>query len=387
MVMETQTYLLFRLNDVPYGIQTTYVREIFQLPELTPIADAPDDIIGILNFRGTLLPVMHLAKRLGQTMPPCHLQDRVIVVEWEDVQVGMVVHQVDDVQLFPLSIIEPEPTDGHISPVHTAFVVGVVKIDDWLITLLNPATLIRQSDSVPDMLWEERLNTLEAESDVFGLEKSLNEGKHDIQYLTSEPEPTERAPRILSNFFDYYCPNSTPDERQILHHRAQELSQIQIISNTETFLPLAVMRLGDEYLGLNLDVVKEFITIRQVTPIPCCPSQIIGDINLRGEVVTIVDIRKALSLNSKFNQNPQPKYENRKAIIVQVEEVIAGIIVDQVLDVIYVPPTAILSIPTALSRPHQELFQGVVSYEPKPVTILGLRQLFYQGDLVIDQAA
>ncbi|MEM9218049.1 MAG: chemotaxis protein CheW [Cyanobacteria bacterium P01_F01_bin.150] len=384
--MDTQTYLLFRLNDLIYGIQTAHVQEIFQLPELTPMADAPGDMIGILNFRGAILPVMHLAKRLGQSMPRCHIQDRVILVDWEGIQVGMVVHQVDDVQSLPSSLIEPEPAYGHISPAYTAFVAGVAKIKDQLITLLNPETLIRQVNGISHMLWEARLDTLESGEDFPEVEMGLKQNDDIIPSLPA-PDLTEWSPPIPTNFFDCYCPNSTLEEKHIFHRRARELRQVQSISNTDRFLPLAVVRLGDEYFGLALDAVKEFINIRQVTPIPCCPAHIIGDINLRGEVVTIIDIRKVLNLDLDTHPARKDKHANSKAIIVQLKEIIAGIIVDQVLDIIYVPPTDISSMPTVLSSHCQELFKGIVSYEPKPLIILDLQQLFLQDDLVVDQAA
>lgn len=385
--MATQTYLLFKLNDLAYGIQSTYVREIFQLPELTPIADAPGDIIGILNFRGAILPVMHLAKRLGQPMPPCQIQDRVIVVEWEGMQVGVVVHQVDDVQLFSPAMIEPEPAYGHVSPMYTAFVAGIVKNDDRLITVLNLETLIRQTDGVTHMIWGERLNQMD-DGPLSVVSEGQENGRGDRpQYSDSESTSEPYTPAVLTNFFDCYCPNSTAEERQIFHQRAQELSQTQTTSSTERFLPLAVMKLGDEYFGLDLDAVQEFITIRQVTPIPCCPPHILGDINLRGEVVTILDIRNALNLTSDPPQPNQTPTFNCKAMIVQIEEIIAGIIVDQVLDVIYVPPADVSALPTSLSRQAQRFFKGIVAYEPKPLTILSLQTLFSQGDLVVDQVA
>ena len=103
--MNKQSYLVFGLHDLRYGIQATQVQEIFQLPELTPLADAPGDIIGILNYRGQILPVMHLAKRLGQPLQACHLSDSVIVVEWQGLQAGMVVHHVYDVQSLEHSVI------------------------------------------------------------------------------------------------------------------------------------------------------------------------------------------------------------------------------------------------------------------------------------------
>ena len=381
--MESQKYLIFGLNDLPYGIKTAQVREIFRLPELTPIADAPGDIIGILNFRGAILPVMHLAKRLGQTIPPCHLNDRVIVIEWQGFQVGMVVHQVYDVQPIDATSIEPEPDYGHGNPIHTAFVAGVAKIEDQLITLLNPETLIRQTDGVALMIWEERLNSLDGDPmfmDTGILGDETSEVSLAQESLVDESMEMTSSIPVPTNFFDLHCHNSTPHERAIFHERALELRRAQHISNPDELMPLAVVGLGEEYFALALDAVREFINIRQVTSIPCCPSHIVGDINLRGEVMTLVDIRNTLNL-------AEPEQKGTKAIVIKVDDIIAGITVDQVLDVIYIPPSQVTTMPTAVRTSSQDFFQGTTPYHQKTLSILDLPKLFVQGNLIVDQAA
>ena len=372
--METQTHLIFGLNDLWYGIQTTQVREIFQLPELTSIADAPGDIIGILNYRGAILPVMHLAKRLGQTTPPCRLSDSVIVVEWQGLQVGMVVHQVYEVQTLNLSAIEPEPAYGRNNPIHTAFVAGVAKVNDHLITLLNPETLLRQTNEVAMMVWETKLNDLESGSSQPRHESSLNGASFEDLSFSTQKTP------ILIHFFDLYCPDITPAERRIFHQRAVELRHSLESSDISESTPLAVVSLGDEYFGLALEQVREFINIRIVTPIPCCPSHIVGDINLRGEIMTLVDIRQALNL-------PQPEDGATKAIVIEVDDVVAGVTVDQVLDVMYLPPSDITSMPAALTKRHQDFFRGATLYRQKTLSILDLPKVLFHGGLIVDQAA
>ncbi|MGD1950895.1 MAG: chemotaxis protein CheW [Leptolyngbyaceae cyanobacterium] len=357
--METQTYLIFELNDLQYGIETAPIREIFQLPELTPIADAPGDIIGILNCRGKILPIMHLAKRLGQETPVCQVNDSVIVIEWQGLQVGMVVHNVHDVQSLHASTIEAAPTYELRDHSHTAFAAGIAKLDNSLVTLLNAEALIRQTDDVALMAWEAKLNDLDSAT----------------AYPSERIFEVQEIP-VLTDFFSLYCPKSTPEEQHIFRQRAVDLRQSLETSDIGSLLPLAVIGLGEEYFGVDLHQVREFINIRHVMPIPCCPDHIVGNMNLRGEVMTLVDIREALKLT-------QSEIDAVKAVVIEVDDIIAGITVDQVLDVVYLSPSDVFSMPAAA----QSQFQGTTHYAQKNLSILDLSKILTQGSLVVNQAA
>ncbi|MEM7065861.1 MAG: chemotaxis protein CheW [Cyanobacteria bacterium P01_B01_bin.77] len=380
--MKTTTYLFFELDDLQYGIETAHVREIFQLPELTPIADTPGDIIGILNLRGKILPVMHLAKRLGQDYLSCQLMDNIIVVEWQGLRVGMVVNQVHDVQSLPTASIEPAPSYKCRDYGYTAFAVGVAKVDNQLIMLLNPATLIRQPDNVALMVWEAKLNELDSDLDD-DLDSDFNQPDQDISLQAGTAYPNEQIfeaqqTPILTNFFSLYCPQATSADRQIFHRRAIVLRQSLESSDISQLIPLAVIKLEEEYFGVSLQQVREFINIRHIMPIPCCPSHIMGNMNLRGDVMTLMDIRAALNL-------PQPKTEAAiKAVIIDVDDIVAGIAVDQVLDVVYLLSSDISPMPTAIPKRRQTFFQGVTRYYQKTLSILDLSKILSHGGLVVD---
>ena len=363
--MDTQTYLIFTLKALESGIETTQVREIFKLPELTPIADAPGDIIGILNFRDTVLPVMHLAKRLGQDSPVCQLSDNIIVMEWQGLQVGIVVDRVYDVQSFPSSSIEPVPTYGLRDHRHTAFASGVVKADDALMVLLNPETLIRQTDDVALMVWEAKLSgDLEQPSEL------------STAYPSEQVFQAQSIP-VATDFFSLYCPQATLAERQIFQQRALSLKYPLERSDISRLTALAVVGLGEEYFGIELQQIREFINTRSVTPIPCCPTHILGNMNLRGEVTTLIDIRKALNL-------PISDKKVTKAVVIEADNIVAGITVDQVIDVVYLPPEEVFSMPVAMSKQCQALFQGAAHYYQKTLSILDLSAILAQGNLVVD---
>lgn len=255
--MATASYLTFSLHELRYGLEATRVREIFPLPELTPIADAPGDIIGILNLRGEMLPVMHLDRRLGHAVQGCHLSDSVIVFEWEGMQVGAIVHQVSEVEEIEATAIEPAMDYGRMGHVHTSFVAGVAKVDGDAIALLNPETLIRQPDEVAMLAWQaydsdgeadaiataepdseetdsdlsllgDWMGFVEDEEEAFPLDTPAAEAASvqsplppHLLEVPSVKTPSVEAASIPTTFFEMYCPSATPKERDIFRQRAE----------------------------------------------------------------------------------------------------------------------------------------------------------------------
>ncbi len=354
--MKTQPYLIFNLHDVQYGIEANLVKEIFLLPELIPIAEAPIDIVGILNLREKLVPVMHLDLRLGNSFTRCQLTDSIIVLNWDNLQIGVIVNTVHEVKEIASEIIEQEIDYGRTKNINPAFISGMAKIDDSAIILLNPEALIRQPDQVKNLVEEvEQLEDSESQDKV----------------------------KVLSNFYDLCCPNATPEERAIFRRRADNLRQanLETITDITEQLPLAIISLNGEYFGLDLDTVREFINICNVTSIPCCPQHILGNINLRGEIVTLVDIRSSLNLPIKTDKNTS------KAVVIEVDEVVAGLPVDEVFDVMYLPQSKINPVPMAVESSSHEYLRGTAAYADKMLTILDLPKIITQGNLEVNEAA
>jgi purine-binding chemotaxis protein CheW len=97
---------------------------------------------------------------------------------------------------------------------------------------------------------------------------------------------------------------------------------------------------GDTY-AVTVDLLAEIIIPQKVFPVPTTPSHVIGIINLRGNIVPIVDIRPALSL-------PSTTVLNQVAII-RHEQMTIGIVVDSVADVISVPASSVLPLPAEMA--------------------------------------
>ena len=360
--MNTQSYLTFRLHNLVYGVATHLVKEIFQLPELTIIPETPGDIIGVLYLRDRIIPVMHLDRRLGQPIQECRLSDRVILIEWETIEIGVIVNEVLDVLDIESHNLESEPDYGRENHLNTAFIANIAKIADKSIILLNYEALIRQPDEIAAMI-----------TDTEDLEEDLEENvdNEDGEFVESESHYP-----LLSNFFDLYCPQASQIERDIFRQRANELQVPLETWESEGTMALAVFTLGEEYFACDLSVVKEFIDIEDITPIPCCPNHIVGNINLRGEIITLVDIRSVLNFTDTTTSGSQ-------AILVQIDDIYAGIVVDEIFDVFRIDQKQLTPTPTGVAAEIKQYFHGMTTYESNLLSAIDLPTIFAKGNLVV----
>ncbi|MDJ0531905.1 MAG: chemotaxis protein CheW [Xenococcaceae cyanobacterium MO_207.B15] len=354
--MKEKSYLIFRLHDLLYGIETSLVKEIFQLPEISPIPEAPPDIIGILNLRGTILPIMHLDRRLGQPIQECTPSDSVIVIEWHMIQVGIVINEVLDVQTIPNTFIETEPDYGREKHINTAFISGIATVADKTIILLNSEALIRHPNEVAMLAWGTEV-----------------EPEAEIDSETLQPE------KILRNFYELYSPQATTKDKRIFRQRAEGLTKsLEDLSATVT-LPLTVFSLGEEYFAFDLEIVKELIDIPHITPIPCCPDYIVGNINLRGQIVTLVDLRPILLLEKGNRDN------HKQAIVVEIDDIKAGIVVDEIFDVLYLDQEQFSSTPTAVASSIKPYLKGTAPYKSTMLTRIDLVRIMAEDRLLVNQ--
>ncbi len=353
--MEEQFYLIFRLRNLLYGIQISLVKEIFQLPEITPIPEAPADIMGILNLRGTIVPIMHLEKRLGQPVSECTTEDTLIVIEWQMIQVGIVINEVLDVKTIPDNFIETEPNYGRDNHINTAFIAGIAKVGEETIILLNSEALIRHPNEVVMMVQD--------------------------QDIESQPESeTVQPDKILSNFYELYCPQASVLEKEIFRQRKAELRQFleDLDLSANAGVPLAVFSLANEYFALDLELVKEFIEVSHITLIPCCPNYIVGNLNLRGQIITVVDLCPILQLDSVNRQ------ETAQIIVIEMNDIKAGIIVDDIIDVMYVDGDQLVAAPVAVASEIKNYLQGTASYEDSMLSRINLVKILEEERLMVN---
>jgi purine-binding chemotaxis protein CheW len=344
--MEYKPYLIFNINGLQYGINVSSVKEIFPLPELIPIAEAPIDFVGILNLRSKIIPVMDLNLRLGVKRSQLNIDDNLIVLEWEGLQIGAIVHSVPQVLDIDSTAIATDLDYGRIRDINPVFIDGIAKLETEEILLLNLESLIRQPDAVID--------------------------------LTSEAPLDEESG--IGDFYQLYCPEVTPEEKAIFKKRSDNLRNAiaEEIDITKQ-IPIAVIGLNDEYFGIELETVKEFTTIRNLTRIPCCPDRIVGNMNLRGEIITLIDIHSILNLPTTYVKT------GSKTVVVVVEDIVAALPVDEVFDVIYINAADINILPVAVSGQGDEYLRGTVFYQQKVLGILNLTVILTHQKMIVEE--
>jgi purine-binding chemotaxis protein CheW len=132
---EDQQTVVFRLADESYGIEIFRVNEIIRLREITPVPRTEQYVKGLVNLRGKTIPVIDLRSRFS--LPECEDTEssRIIVVDSESGQIGVVVDAVTEVLTLHGDQIESTP--ALVSEANNQFVRAVAKTNDKLITLLD----------------------------------------------------------------------------------------------------------------------------------------------------------------------------------------------------------------------------------------------------------
>lgn len=143
-------------------------------------------------------------------------------------------------------------------------------------------------------------------------------------------------------------------------------SQLQNLSRLET--QLVVFKLGNEEYALGISGVREIIRSEKVTRIPESSERVEGIINVRGEVVVVIDLRKWFEI-------PVDSEEGTAIIIVEHQGSLVGLIVDSLSEVLRVTESDVVAPPKMLSEFVRELVTGVVKLENRLLILLNLRQL------------
>ncbi len=132
--------VVFKLGREDYGISILQVQEIKRIMDITRVPNSPDYIKGVINLRGSVLPVIDLKNRLA--LPPSDDTDdtRIIIVKVEEIVVGLIVDGVSEVTSISGDNIEPPNTV--VSGVSAQYLSGVGKHNDSLLILLNLAAIV-----------------------------------------------------------------------------------------------------------------------------------------------------------------------------------------------------------------------------------------------------
>lgn len=136
---DVNQYLTFILGGETYGVSILVIKEILEYNEPTTVPMMPDFIRGVINLRGSVVPVVDLSLRLGKESTEVEKRTCVVIIEInhedERMEIGVVVDAVNEVLDIAPENIESAPSFG--AKIRTDFIRGMGKIDDKFVVLLN----------------------------------------------------------------------------------------------------------------------------------------------------------------------------------------------------------------------------------------------------------
>lgn len=253
------------LGDEEYAIGIMQVKEIIRVPEFMKVPNCEEYVEGVVSIRNNLLPIINLRTFFGMAYKEITDQTRVLVVDMGDFTAGIMVDKVLEVLRIHGDIIQPLPRFSNRAGEQ---LTGVAKLNNGkrLIMLLEPRNMI----SVEQF---EQLH-----------------GSRDARQDGDETKTIER----------------------------QKMDEEHLVT----------FRIDSEEYGIKIKAVQEINRMTEITRIPRAPYYIDGIVNLRGNIIPVLDLRRFFGLAEK------ELTDTTRIIIVDSGGVKTGIVVDSVSEVL-----------------------------------------------------
>ncbi len=133
-------------------------------------------------------------------------------------------------------------------------------------------------------------------------------------------------------------------------------------------------RLESETYGINVMQVQEVLRVSEIAPVPGAADYVIGIINLRGNVVTVVDTRR------RFGMAEKEVDDLSRIIIIETEEQVVGILVDSVAEVVEIPASDIETAPNVGTEESAKYILGVTSRENELLILVDLNKFLSEEE-------
>mgnify|MGYP001186481338 FL=1 len=310
--MEEVQLVSFLLGDEEFALEIEHVREIIRYPEIVKVPNLPQYIKGVISLRDTLMPIVDMRIKLDTGNDEISESTRVVVVDADNTRFGLVVDRVYEVtRIARETIFAPPQALGGESGEQLK---GIARVDGGkrIIMLLDPREIVSREEL----------------QDIGSLE--------NVEVNAGEEE----------NFMDQI------DEEQMV-----------------------VFGLAGEQYGVRITQVQEINRLAKITKVPRAPRFVEGVINLRGDVIPVIDLRKRFEIESKdYN-------EFTRVIVSDINKKKIGIIVDEVLEVLRISRQLVEDAPDILQNQEIHSFMdGIANLEKRMIMMLNLENILVEKE-------
>jgi purine-binding chemotaxis protein CheW len=341
--MMTVPSIIFQINEDLYALEASLVKEIIWVPELLGDPSLPPEMAGMFSYRGTVIPVVDLRQWGGGELRKWRMDDQVVIVEWPGRTAGLLVDKVRDVTTLVIENVEVISPAGPGQSLAGKEVAGMAKFGNQTAKMLDHLQVFQ---------------TLEA--------PAISEHLDLLVERFCEAKDTTQNDRLRlprSEGFE----DLTQEDCDLLRKRTETLAQSEPVNEAESWITLAVARLNGEYVGLDPLIVREFSGLDNIVPLPCCPDFVIGHMNLRGEVLTVFDLRQIL------NMSVIEKLPLTQVVVIRFETCVFGIAVEEVLDCVSFPTNA--EIFSGIGEKEEAFLRPVSPYQGEALKYLDVPRL------------
>lgn len=145
-------------------------------------------------------------------------------------------------------------------------------------------------------------------------------------------------------------------------------------NNRNAMQQYATFYVGDMLMGIELSEVQELMRYQEMAPVPLAPFAIEGLINLRGQIVAALDVRKLFSLEPMKDDEAQPMN-----IVIHSEDGAVSLLVDEIYDVLNIAADAWTELPENLPTEHRRLLKGIYQLESRLLMVLDTERVLSLG--------
>ncbi|MCR4434447.1 MAG: chemotaxis protein CheW [Clostridiales bacterium] len=270
--LEEEQIVIFNIGMEEYAFRISCVKEIIRLPEIMKVPNTAGYIEGVLSIRNQLLAVIHLGRLLGMNCEQTEEYSRVVIINSGSLTFGVIVDKVSQVMRVRKDSFKSSSFGERGSG--TGYAKGFFSLNSGkrLVMVLEPLNLVSHED-VSSVL------SLDSKMDTEGMSPNMGEIENSQEHVV-------------------------------------------------------IFKLGKEEFGIRINYVKEVNRISDIVHFPGAPAFIDGMVNLRGEVLPV------LNLKILFNENSSA-YESSKFLVVEFGSKRIGIRIDSVSEVLKFPKSCL----------------------------------------------
>lgn len=272
------THLYFQVGANKYAINTANVLEIMKLPALDYPQKLPNNIIGLLKYNNFVINVVDIRFYLNIDVTPYNSHNELLIVKTDEVIFGIITDKIIGILPFDTALVDQIPFVDNKMIIESLYKFNNETI--FIVNIYAMENLLKQHDTVlPDI---------------------------DIQALFPQDEASKS---IMAK-----------RTRAIAEKSALRLTSGELHAKDKYIS----FNLNNDYYCIALDYVKEVLKDTSITKVPGTPDFIQGIMNLRGDYITVINLKKFLSLPESENTEKNP------VVIIKCNELKLALLIDKI---------------------------------------------------------